>query len=60
MVKTSLSNTGIVGSVKVKQPEHKQQRQYGNKFNEDFKNGIHQKEIYKALKIMLMKDIYFA
>ena len=42
------------------QTEHKQQKQYCNKFNKDFKNGPHQKKFYKALKIMLMKDIYFA
>ena len=36
VVKTSLSNKGIVGSVKVKKPEHKQQKQYCNKFNKDF------------------------
>ena len=60
VVKTSLSNKGIVGSVKVKKPEHKQQKQYCNKFNKDFKNGPHQKKLHNALKIMLMEDIYFA
>ena len=27
-----------------KKPEHKQQKLYCNKFNKDFKNGIHQKK----------------
>ena len=30
-----------------KKPEHKKQKQYCNKFNKDFKNGPHQKNLKK-------------
>ena len=58
VVKTSPSNAGGVGSTpcwrakiphasppKKKKREHKQQKQYCNKFNKDFKNGPHQKSL---------------
>ena len=56
VVKTSPSNAGSVGSIPAlgakiphgSQPQNqnikKQQKQYGNKFNKDFKNGPHQKK----------------
>ena len=31
----------LVGKLLAKKPEHKQQKQYFNKFNKDFKNGPH-------------------
>ena len=36
-------------------PKHKQQKQYCNKFNKDFKNGQHQKNLKKNKS--LVKDI---
>ena len=33
-----------------KNPKHKQQKQYCNKFNKDFKNGPHQKKSLKKQK----------
>ena len=55
MVKTSLSDAGevwvqsLVGKLKshilmAKNPEHRQQKQYCNKFSKDFKNGSCQKK----------------
>ena len=54
MVKTSPSNAGGVGSIPgqgakithASQPKNQniKQKQYGNKFNKDFKNGPHQKK----------------
>ena len=58
MVKTSLSNfptqegygfNPCLGSqdptcLMAKKPEHRQQKQYCNKLNKDFKNGPHQKK----------------
>ena len=57
MFKTSPSNAGRVGSIPAwgakiphaSRPKNQniKQKQYGNKFNKDFKNGPHQKKILK-------------
>ena len=62
MVKTLPSNTGGVGSIPgqgAKIPhaswprnQNIKQRQYCNKFNEDFKNGPHQKNLKKKITAM--------
>ena len=42
--------TKIPQASTIKKPEHKQQKQYCNKFNQDFKNDPHQeKEIFPVL-----------
>ena len=58
MVKTSPSNAGDVGSIPgegaeiphASWPKNIKQKQYCNKFNEDFKNSPHQKERKKVWK----------
>ena len=46
MVKTSPSNAGmqVQSLVTARKPKHIKQKHYFNKFNEDFKNGPHQKK----------------
>ena len=46
MVKTSPSNTGmqVQSLVTARKPKHVKQKHYFNKFNEDLKNGQHQKK----------------
>ena len=56
MVKASPSNAGSAGSVPSqettiphaswpKKSKHKKQKQYCNKFNKEFKNGLHEKSL---------------
>ena len=65
VVKTSPSNTGGAGSIPgwgakiphASWPENQnvEQKQYCNKFNKDFKNGPHQKNLKKTPKPQLLK-----
>ena len=38
-------------------PEHKQQKQYCNKFNKDFKSGPHQKNLKKKIPMSIKLSI---
>ena len=65
MVKTSPSNAECVGSrpgrgAKIPQTDWskkqniKKKRQYGNKFNKDFKNGPHKKNLKKKIQCLFI------
>ena len=68
MVKTSPSNAGGLGSVPgqgAKIPhasgsknQNIKQKQYCNKFNEDFKNGPHQKKKEKEKRTSTLEALY--
>ena len=73
VVKTSPSNAGCAGLIpgqgakipRTLQPENQNMKwkQYCNKFNKDFKNGLHQKKILKKIKayiyIFFITDVLF-
>lgn len=67
MVKILPSRAGGVGLVlgrgaEISWPQNKNinQKQYTNKFNEDFKNGPHKKSLKKNLRKLVAKGVFFA
>ena len=58
---SNVEGEGLIPGQRAKVPHANQnikQKQYCNKFNKDFKNGPHQKNLYKKKKEMIMYKMH--